>query len=151
MPSVLDLILAEAKSPTSDLDNCRKCMRLLQFLVKKHNIIPPSLFVQDNICTLVNLDPETPDSILFAVEPSKIPLVLDLLLAEAKKSKLNHEYCRKCIKWLRLLVNRHFALPPSLFLQEITMSSLRIAAVGGYSVSIYIYILTYSTSHHKLI
>ncbi|KAF9257053.1 kinase-like protein, partial [Marasmius fiardii PR-910] len=42
-------------------------------------------------------------------------------------------YRRKCTKWLRRLVNKHYVLPPSLFMQDIIINSLRIAAVGGYS------------------
>ncbi|KAF9257037.1 hypothetical protein L218DRAFT_880431 [Marasmius fiardii PR-910] len=94
--------------------------------------MPSSLFTQDGFRTLADLNPEAADFILFAVESSRIPLVLDLLLTEAK-TKFNREYCQKCARWLRLLVNKHYALPPSLFLQDIIMNSMRITAVGGYS------------------
>ncbi|KAF9259045.1 kinase-like protein [Marasmius fiardii PR-910] len=131
--SVFDLFLAEVKSPNLDLGDRQKYLMFLQVLVKKHKIIPPSLFGQDSICSLVDLDPGTPDSILFAVESSKIPPILDLLLAEAKTSKLNHDYRRKCRKWLRLLMNRYHDFPPSLFLKEVNIPVMRIEGAGGHA------------------
>ncbi|KAF9259369.1 kinase-like protein, partial [Marasmius fiardii PR-910] len=45
----------------------------------------------------------------------------------------NREYRRRCMRFLRLLVNKHHILPPSLFIQEVTIECLRVLAVGGYS------------------
>ncbi|KAF9257139.1 hypothetical protein L218DRAFT_1019662 [Marasmius fiardii PR-910] len=90
--SILDPLLAEGKIA---LEYHRKCRRLSQILIRKHKIMPPSLVSQDGIRTLVDLDPETTESILFALESSTIPPVLDVLLSEAKTLKLNHEYRQK--------------------------------------------------------
>ncbi|KAF9259374.1 kinase-like protein [Marasmius fiardii PR-910] len=76
---------------------------------------------------------ETALDILFAMESSKIPLVLDLLQAEARTADLDYEYREKCRSFLRLLVKKHHVLPPSLFVQRITSNSAHIVAVGGYS------------------
>ncbi|KAF9259366.1 kinase-like protein, partial [Marasmius fiardii PR-910] len=43
------------------------------------------------------------------------------------------EYRRKCGKVLRLLVNKHHMLPPSLFVKEVTLASPHIVGVGGFS------------------
>ncbi|KAF9260210.1 kinase-like protein, partial [Marasmius fiardii PR-910] len=71
--------------------------------------------------------------ILLALEPARVPFMLDLLQTEAKGSNLNHKYSQKCTKCLRLLVNKYHILPPSLFINNITLESLRVFAVGGYS------------------
>ncbi|KAF9257056.1 hypothetical protein L218DRAFT_1006637 [Marasmius fiardii PR-910] len=89
---LLDLLLAEVKRPDLNQKHTQGCMKLLGLLIKAHNILPPSLVVQDEICTLVNLDPETADAILSALEPSIVSLAFDLLQVEAKSPDLDDEY-----------------------------------------------------------
>ncbi|KAF9259352.1 kinase-like protein [Marasmius fiardii PR-910] len=110
----------------------------------RDKVMPKDIDMEDNKTIPKDIDIETANDIrallsletaldtLFALEPSKIPLILDLLQAEVKTS-LNSEYCRKCMKFLRLLVNKYHILPPSLFVQEVIMEGSRILAVGGYS------------------
>ncbi|KAF9259368.1 kinase-like protein [Marasmius fiardii PR-910] len=79
------------------------------------------------------LSSETALDILLTLETSRVPLVLNLLQTEVKTPTLNHEYSRRCMKFLRLLVNKHHILPSSLFVKEVVMESSRILAIGGYS------------------
>ncbi|KAG7100175.1 hypothetical protein E1B28_001954 [Marasmius oreades] len=79
------------------------------------------------------LSAETALDTLLDLKAPRIPPVLDLIQNEIRNSELDHEYRRKCSKYLRLLVNKHHVLPPSLFVKEITISGLRALAVGANS------------------
>ncbi|KAF9257135.1 kinase-like protein, partial [Marasmius fiardii PR-910] len=45
IPSVLDMLQHEVKTTDLDHQHSRKCIKLLQLLVNKHHILPPSLFL----------------------------------------------------------------------------------------------------------
>ncbi|KAF9258244.1 kinase-like protein [Marasmius fiardii PR-910] len=70
---------------------------------------------------------------LLALDVSRIPPVLDLLQAEIRTTGLGQEHRRRCGKYLRLLVNKHRVLPPSLFVNKVEMSGAHPIDVGGYS------------------
>ncbi|KAF9258246.1 kinase-like protein [Marasmius fiardii PR-910] len=70
---------------------------------------------------------------LLALETGRVPPILDLLQAEITTKTLDQGYRRKCEKYLRLLVNKHRVLPPSLFVNKVEMSGAHPIDVGGYS------------------
>ncbi|KAF9257177.1 kinase-like protein [Marasmius fiardii PR-910] len=93
-----------------------------------HPHLPSSSLVNNVLLTLE----KAPDTLL-SLEGSRIAPVLDVLLTEAKSMDLNHEYSQKCMKILRQLVNKYYILPPSLFLNEVTMGSPHMVNIGGFS------------------
>ncbi|KAF9259886.1 kinase-like protein [Marasmius fiardii PR-910] len=85
----------------------------------------------DDIRALLSL--EAAFDTLSCLEISRIPRVLDLLYMEIQTKDLDHQYRRKCGKYLRDLSKKHSILPPSWFVTDITNVSPQLVAVGGNS------------------
>ncbi|KAG7100158.1 hypothetical protein E1B28_001938 [Marasmius oreades] len=90
-----------------------------------------SIATLNDIRTVLSL--ETAVDTLLDLEAPKVPPVLDLLQKEIQTKGLDTDYRRKCGKCLRLLVNKHHVLPPSLFMNKVSMRGQYPLAVGGYS------------------
>ncbi|KAF9257189.1 hypothetical protein L218DRAFT_1006451 [Marasmius fiardii PR-910] len=74
--------------------------------------------------------------VISTLEHSRVPLTADLLLSEIRANAVDpslYEYHKKCIKYLRRLVDKHGVLPKSLFINDIVMESSRAVARGGFA------------------
>ncbi|KAF9259364.1 kinase-like protein [Marasmius fiardii PR-910] len=91
----------------------------------------PSVVTVDDIRVLVLLD--TAMDTLLALEPPKVPLVLDLLQSEVRTKVLDYEYRRKCRQYLHILVDKHHIMPPSLFVKEVAVIGQHPLNGGGSS------------------
>ncbi|KAF9259564.1 hypothetical protein L218DRAFT_874441 [Marasmius fiardii PR-910] len=79
------------------------------------------------------LESTNPLENLLRVEESSASFVTDLLYRELQGFAIDAEYRKRCLKCLRGMGKRFHALPPSLFLNDITWSGDRPLTGGGFA------------------
>ncbi|KAF9259586.1 hypothetical protein L218DRAFT_874307 [Marasmius fiardii PR-910] len=70
---------------------------------------------------------------LLRINESDAPLVLELLYQELHGSALEDGYRKRCLKYLKAVGRQFHAVPPSLFLNNITRSGDRPLTGGGFA------------------